>query len=129
MRRLGYGEVSAKIAQTASCLAPKVWQATLKTVRNALEAVHQPPEEEEAGSLDYEDLIKEYRIGRSDFVAASMKDVENSLLKAESIPEDIPRPRVAMKVSIFTWVCANVIKVRTSCDMSVGRRMRYFEDR
>ena len=104
----------AKVAQAASCLAPKVWQATLKTVRAALEAVCAPPEEEEVGSLDYEDLIKENRIGRGEFVAACMRDVEKSLLKAGQLPEEFLPIGVVVKVVIFAWVSENLMKVCAS---------------
>ena len=112
MPRLGYGEVSAKVAQAASCLAPKVWQATLKTVRTALDAVCAPPEEEEVGNIDYEDLIKENHLGRIPFVAACMRDVEQSLLKAGQLPEEFLPLGIVVKVVVFVWVSTDLMKVR-----------------
>lgn len=91
-----------------------MWQATLRTVRSALKAANAPPEEEKVGSLDYEDLIKENHIGRIAFVAAGMRNIEKSLLKTGLLPPEL-LSAVIVKVSVFAWVCDNVIKVRASC--------------
>ncbi|KZT73743.1 hypothetical protein DAEQUDRAFT_807950, partial [Daedalea quercina L-15889] len=108
----GNGDVAEKVAQTASCLAPKVWRTALKTVRGALQAAAAKQQEDEARPLVYEDLIAQNRLGRAAFVATNMNDIEKALLKTGLLPQEFHPPNDVLKVSIFVWVCHNLMRMK-----------------
>ncbi|KAH9936350.1 uncharacterized protein B0H18DRAFT_973503 [Fomitopsis serialis] len=105
------GDVPEKVAQTASCLAPKVWRATVKTVRAALDAVAAREQEQGDAPLEYQDLISQNKLRRPAFVAACMNDVEKSLLKTGQLPEELHPPSESLKVSVFVWVLQSLFKM------------------
>ncbi|TFY67864.1 hypothetical protein EVJ58_g1359 [Rhodofomes roseus] len=108
-----HGDVAERVAQGASCLKPKVWRSTLKTVQAALEAVAAQKQEEEEAPLDYEDLIARRRLKESAFVAVCMHDVERALLKTGRLLEEFHPPNDVLKVSVFVWVCVSLLKIRS----------------
>ena len=102
-----------KVAQIASCLAPKIFDSTLATVRAAL--LDQPKEARSTtrsriGKPSYEQLVDKCRFARSEVLVAWMKDVEKTVVESKELKGKLAPPCNAATFAIFCWVC-NVIKV------------------
>lgn len=110
-QELGNGDVSEKIAQTASCLKPILFKTTLKTVRSVL-ATADAQTEEDTEPLTYEYLISENKLGRKLFVEGCMKDVEKSLVATDMLPLEFHPPADILTVTVFCWTCTNLLKVK-----------------
>lgn len=89
--RLNFPDVSEKVAQKSSSLAPNVFQATLKKVRAALtsrrkDKDHAPvetsamrPHKAKRPPLTYQMILADYGLGQRDILSAWFKMVEQHL--------------------------------------------------
>ncbi|CCM03188.1 uncharacterized protein FIBRA_05310 [Fibroporia radiculosa] len=110
-QELNNGDVSEKVAQTASCLAPKFFKSTVKIVQQALAtALAQTPGP--SGPLVYETLIRDNKLGRKAFVLGCAKDVESTLLASRMLPQEFHPPCDVLRVAVFCWTCNNLLKIR-----------------
>ena len=110
----GYADITQDVAQKASCLAPKTFTSTLKTVKTVLLASR------EAGKADnnptaYATLISKHKIGQPLRVEKWMKEVQAALVALPRFQHDLA-PRLAesgveVRIAVFYWVC-RVLKVR-----------------
>ncbi|KAL6303482.1 hypothetical protein BKA93DRAFT_854015 [Sparassis latifolia] len=102
---LGNGDVSEKVAQTASCVTVKQFKTAVQTVRAALAAAAAPSQELET-ALSYDSLMRKYHVGRKRFVHDCLCDVEKALVASRELPPDLHPPCDAVTVAVFYWTCA-----------------------
>lgn len=76
--------MTKKVAQTASCLAPKIFTSTLSVVRSAL--FTEPKKDQKTATatrsskkVTYEDIVNGFGWTNSDFVVECMEDAEETL--------------------------------------------------
>jgi hypothetical protein len=114
--RLNNGDVSQKVAQTASCLNDKVFARTLNIVRKAIADDGGP---NKSVATNYTTLTRSYKIGMVSTVVAWMDEVEKTLMLKEVLPAkyDVNSPLV--KCAIFFWVCKmlKVGSLTVKCDL------------
>lgn len=117
----GYADINQEVAQKASCLAPKTFASTLKTVKTAILASSNTPNASPSKSGNrtdptaYATLISEHKIGQPLRVESWMKEAQAALTAlprfrndfASRLSESGPEVRIA----VFFWVC-RAIKVR-----------------
>lgn len=116
----GYADITQEVAQKASCLAPKTFASTLKTVKTAILASNTPnASPSKSGNRTdptvYATLISEHKIGQPLRVESWMKEAQAALVVlprfrndfASRLSESGPEVRLA----VFFWVC-RAIKVR-----------------
>ncbi|KAH9850113.1 hypothetical protein C2E23DRAFT_325016 [Lenzites betulinus] len=104
---LGDADVTEKIAQTASCLKPKVFKTTLNTVKGALAAASRSATSspsKAARSVSYNTLLTENRIGRKLLVQRWMQDAEDALLSNRETRRKFSN-HDAVTVAVFCWTC------------------------
>ncbi|KZT12080.1 uncharacterized protein LAESUDRAFT_808977 [Laetiporus sulphureus 93-53] len=109
---LGNADVSEKVAQTASCLAPKDFKAALNAVRAALASQTSNNVEESSAPLTYEDLIVEKGLGRKAFMAGCMRDVEKALVASRMLPKELQLPCDVTRIVVFGWTCERLLNIR-----------------
>jgi len=113
----GYADITQEVAQKASCLAPKTFVSTLRTVKTALH----PSSPSKAGGGDeidptaYANLISKYRIGQPLRVEKWMKEAQAALVALPRF-QHVSASRLAesgaeVRIAVFYWVC-RAIKVR-----------------
>ncbi|KAI0080653.1 hypothetical protein K474DRAFT_1672428 [Panus rudis PR-1116 ss-1] len=109
---LGNGDVNEKLAQTTSCLHPKVFANALKTVRSSLNAGSNQ-RSKQTDRLTYETLIRRMKIGRAALMQAWMQKAEKILINSRVLDEDLVPPNKTVTLAVFCWVC-RVVKIRKS---------------
>lgn len=129
----GYADITQEIAQKASCLAPKTFVGTLRTVKAALLPPSSPSKTGSAGDdeLDptaYATLIGKYRIGQPIRVEKWMKEAQAALLALPRFQRDSSTSRLAesgaeVRIAVFYWVC-RAIKVRKSPQFVRKRQLK-----
>ncbi|KAI0263982.1 hypothetical protein BC834DRAFT_884865 [Gloeopeniophorella convolvens] len=101
-KNAGYSEITSEIAQKASCLAPKTFQSTMRTVKAVLLA-----------SKASESSVK-HQIGRSSRVEAWLQQAQETLLSLPKFKHDfsarLTASSVEVRTAVFFWVC-QVIKI------------------
>ena len=107
--RLRNGDVQEKMAQVASCLAPKEFKTCLSTVRAALASVAPAPQAR-ARSLTYEGLIIRYKHSRGDFMVSCMREAEKILIENGQLRGRFKPPNNVITIATYSWICA-VLKV------------------
>ncbi|PCH40114.1 hypothetical protein WOLCODRAFT_162106 [Wolfiporia cocos MD-104 SS10] len=124
---LGNNDVSEKIAQTASCLMPKVFRQLTGVVRSAL-AEKNSAVDDDFDPLTFDELISHLRLGRRDFVLGCLSDIQRAVLASRALPPELSPPTDAFVMSVFTWTCANVLKIKRAIvdelllEFQIGRR-------
>jgi hypothetical protein len=118
-RRLGDDDVFEKVAQVASCLAPRIFASALATVRQALaQASTSAPEDHAdarqpagrrlsraARAVTFEGLVKDHKILLADKVVGWLEDVERTLDSSAEFRANYEAESVPAKCAIFYWVC------------------------
>ena len=124
----GYADVTQEVAQKASCLAPKTFVTTFRTVKTALLASASSSSPSKAGGGDdivdptaYATLVGKYKIGQPRRVEKWMKEAEAALVALPRFRHDLA-PRLAesgveVRIAVFYWVC-RAIKVRNRFETS-----------
>jgi hypothetical protein len=117
-----YADVTQEVAQKASCLAPKTFLSTLRTVKTALLASNKTPNGSpskaggDADPMAYATLIAEYKIGQPRRVEKWMKEAQAALVALPRFRHDfasrITESGTEVRIVVFFWVC-RAIKVRT----------------
>jgi hypothetical protein len=117
----GYADVTQDIAQKASCLAPKTFTGTLKTVKAALIPSNKTPNgspSKSGGVIDptaYATLISEHSIGQPRRVEKWMNEAQAALLALPRFREDyasrFTESSAEVRIVVFCWVC-QTIRVR-----------------
>lgn len=133
--RLNFPDVSERIAQKSSSLAPNVFQAALKMVRNALASQrrgqdHAPvetsamrPHKAKRPPLTYQTVILDYKVGQRDIMLGWFRMVEQHLRSHDdfhdtivrSVPTILESGNSVIKAAVAYWVvrCIKMQKVRT----------------
>jgi hypothetical protein len=114
----GYADITQEVAQKASCLAPKTFVSTLRTVKTVLIASSSPSKAAGGDEIDptaYATLISKHRIGQPLRVEKWMKEAQAALVALPQFQHDFAS-RVAesgaeVRIVVFYWVC-RAIKVR-----------------
>jgi hypothetical protein len=116
-----YADVTQEVAQKASCLAPKTFTSTLKTVMAALLSSNKTPNGSPSKSGDvvdptaYAALISEHTIGRPLRVEKWMKEAQAALVALPRFQHDfasrLTESGTEVRIVVFVWVC-RAIKVR-----------------
>ena len=117
-----YADVTQEVAQKASCLAPKTFSSTLRTVKTALLASNKTPNgspskaNNDTDPMAYATLIGEYKIGQPRRVEKWMKEAQAALVALPRFRHDfaslITESGTEVRIVVFFWVC-RAIKVRT----------------
>ena len=114
----GYPDVTHEVAQKASCLAPKTFVSTLRTVKTALLASSPSKKSgggDEVDPITYVTLIRENKIGQSLQVKKWMKQAEAALLALPRFQRDfasrLTESSAEVRIAVFYWIC-RVLKVR-----------------
>ena len=120
----GYADVTQEVAQKASCLAPKTFVSTFKTVKTALLAQGSSPSKSGGDEIDptaYATLISKHRIGQPLRVEKWMKEAEAALVALPRFQHDfasrLAESSADVRIAVFYWVC-RAIKVRKSLKSS-----------
>ena len=107
-------DVSKKVAQTASCLAPKIFESSLAIVRTALlsKAKHNTSAVslQHSGELTYESLVKRFGWMHGDFMVECMTDVERTVSESRQLKGKLAPPNKVVTIAVFCWVCS-ILKV------------------
>jgi hypothetical protein len=116
----GYADITEDIAQKASCLAPKTFASTFRTVKTALNAPRTQSSSSPSKSVDengpttYAKLISEYKIGQPLRVESWMKDAQAALFALPQFQKKfssrITESGAEVRIAVFVWVC-KAIKV------------------
>ena len=116
----GYADITQGLAQKASCLAPKTFVSTLRTVKTALLASSSSSPSkaacgDEIDPTAYATLISKYSIGQPLRVEKWMKEAQAALVALPRFQQDFAS-RLAdsskeVRIAVFYWVC-RAIKVR-----------------
>jgi len=121
----GYADITQEVAQKASCLAPKTFVGTLRTVKTALLASSSSSSPSKAGAgagagaggdeIDptaYATLVSKHRIGQPLRVEQWMKEAQAALVALPRFQRDSASESGAeVRIAVFYWVC-RAIKVR-----------------
>ena len=105
--RLNNGDVTQKVAQSASCLNDKVFSRTLNVVRKAIADDGKP---NKSVAMTYNTLTRSYTIGMVAKVVAWMDEAEKALVLKEVLPAKYEVNSPLVKCAIFFWVC-KILKV------------------
>jgi hypothetical protein len=115
--RAGYADITQEVAQKASCLAPKTFVSTLRTVKTALH-VSSPSKAGGGDEIDptaYATLISKHRIGQPLRVEKWMKEAQAALVALPRFQDDfasrLAESGAEVRIAVFYWVC-RAIKVR-----------------
>lgn len=113
-----YADITRDVAQKASCLAPKTFVSTLKTVETALRPSNKTPNEsprksgEDTDRTAYASLISDCRIGRPKRVEKWMKEAQAALVALPRFQRDfasrIAESGAEVRVAVFYWVCRTI---------------------
>jgi len=118
----GYPDVTEDVAQRASCLAPRLFASTLRTVKAALHAPKTPTGSPSKSRTDddptaYAALIKEHKIGQPLRVESWMKEAHAALIALprfqQKYASHVVDSGMDVRIAVFFWVC-RTIKVRGS---------------
>jgi hypothetical protein len=115
----GYADITKEVAQKASCLAPKTFVSTLRTVKTALHASSSSPSKAAGDEVDptaYATLISKYRIGQPLRVEKWMKEAQGALValprfQQHDFASRFAESGVEVRIAVFYWIC-RAIKVR-----------------
>jgi hypothetical protein len=123
----GYADITQEVAQKASCLAPKTFVSTLRTVKTALLASSSPSKAAGGDEIDptaYATLISKHRIGQPLRVERWMKEAQAALVALPRFQRDsASRPAESgaeVRIAVFFWVC-RAIKVRKTFNETSGK--------
>ncbi|KAH9999648.1 hypothetical protein BJV74DRAFT_165381 [Russula compacta] len=119
----GYADITQEVAQKASCLAPKTFTSTLRTVKAALLGSSKTPDgspskagHDEIDPTAYATLIGEHKIGQPLRVASWMKETQAALLALPRFQHDfasrLTESSAEVRIAVFFWVC-QAIKLST----------------
>ncbi|KAH9969875.1 hypothetical protein BC827DRAFT_43056 [Russula dissimulans] len=120
----GYADITQEIAQKASCLAPRTFVSTLKTVKAALlsssttTTPNSSPSKSgnEADPTAYATLISEYKIGQPLRVESWMKEAHAALIALprfrNNLASRLAESDAEVRIAVFFWVC-RAIKLST----------------
>ena len=117
---LGYADITEEVAQKASCLAPKTFASTLRTVKSAMLASNTPnaspsKSDNEIDPTAYMTLINDHKIGQRLRVESWMKDAQAALTALPRYRQDfasrLSESGPEVRIAVFFWVC-RTIKVR-----------------
>lgn len=121
MSSAGYAEITQEVAQKASCLAPKTFVSTLRTVRTALLASSSPSKAgaggDEIDPTAYATLVSEHGIGQPLRVEKWMKEAQAALVALPRFQRDfasrLAESGAEVRIAVFYWVCRAIkVKVR-----------------
>ena len=123
----GYADITQEVAQKASCLAPKTFTSTLRTVKAALlgssssktpngspskAAGHDDDDDDESDSTAYATLIGEHKIGQPLRVESWMKEAQAALLALPRFQHDfasrLTESSAEVRIAVFFWVCRGI---------------------
>ncbi|KAI0290911.1 hypothetical protein BC826DRAFT_1024960 [Russula brevipes] len=115
----GYADITQEVAQKASCLAPKAFASTLKTVKTALLSSTTPngsPSKRGNDPTAYATLIREHKIGQPLRVESWMEDAQAALIALPRFQNDFAsrftESGAEVRITVFFWVC-RAIKLST----------------
>jgi hypothetical protein len=122
--RLGNTDVTEKIAQQASCIAPKAFNTTLVTVRNA---IAEYLSEKHSDDVTPTSLVRSY--GLDDKVIYWVEQVEKALKqsgRAAELQAELDVDAATMYVVMFYWACTvlHVSLSRSGWYVGTKRRRR-----
>jgi hypothetical protein len=118
---LGYADITEEVAQKASCLAPKTFSSTLRTVKTAIHPSKTPnasPSKSgnQVDATAYAALISEHKIGQPLRVESWMKEAQETLTTLPRFRQDFAvrhsESSPEVRLAVFFWVC-RAIKVRS----------------
>ncbi|KAI9443437.1 hypothetical protein H4582DRAFT_1924658 [Lactarius indigo] len=113
----GYADVTEDVAQKASCLAPRQFASTLRTVKAALHVPKTPtgsPSKSKTGvdPIAYAALIKEHKIGRPLRVESWMKEAHAALVALpryqQKYASHLADSGIDVRIAVFFWVCRTI---------------------
>ena len=107
---MGSTEITEKVAQTASCLKPKVFKTTLNAVRAALAAAAAAAaaHKKTSRTVTYLNLVDEYKIGRKATVTQWMADAERALMANREVRRRNGSAYDAITLAVFCWTCGHM---------------------
>ncbi|TCD70518.1 hypothetical protein EIP91_002863 [Steccherinum ochraceum] len=106
---LGNDDVKKGVAQNASCLAPKVFDTTLSTVRAALFPNQKRGPLKASGSqaknkATYVELVKRFGWSRPEFVIECLEETEEVLSESKELKGKLAPPNTAVTIVVLCWV-------------------------
>ncbi|KAH9002826.1 hypothetical protein EDB86DRAFT_3073958 [Lactarius hatsudake] len=113
----GYADVTEDVAQKASCLAPRQFASTLRTVKAALHVPKTPAVSPSKSKIDvdpiaYATLIKEHKIGRPLRVESWMKEAQAALVALpryqQKFASHLADSGIDVRIAVFFWVCRTI---------------------
>ncbi|KAH9065202.1 hypothetical protein EDB87DRAFT_1574400 [Lactarius vividus] len=113
----GYADVTEDVAQKASCLAPRQFASTLRTVKAALHVPKTPAGSPSKSKTDldpiaYATLIKEHKIGRPLRVESWMKEAQAALVALpryqQKFASRLADSGIDVRIAVFFWVCRTI---------------------
>ncbi|KAI9465001.1 hypothetical protein BJY52DRAFT_1393074 [Lactarius psammicola] len=126
----GYADVTEDVAQKASCLAPRTFASTLRTVKAVLHVPKTPtgsPSKSSKSKTDvdptaYAALIKEHKIGQPLRVESWMKEAHAALVALPRYQRKyapyLADSGIDVRIAVFLWVC-QTIKLSNITEMSL----------
>lgn len=100
-----YNDVSEKVAQAASCLAPKIFANAMNIVRAALAPPIPKP------TITYESLVTQRKFARGTFMTENMLAVERTLAASGVLRGRMEPPCDLVTLVVFCWTC-KLLRVR-----------------
>ncbi|KAH9080280.1 hypothetical protein EDB83DRAFT_2338334 [Lactarius deliciosus] len=113
----GYADVTEDVAQKSSCLAPRQFASTLRTVKAALHVPKTPAGSPSKSKTDvdpiaYATLIKEHKIGRPLRVESWMKEAQAALVALpryqQKFASHLADSGIDVRIAVFFWVCRTI---------------------
>jgi hypothetical protein len=114
--RLNNDDVSQKVAQEASCLAPKLFKSTLASVRSLVNESFQGEAAVQysatPSSMTYASLMKHHAIAgpldlRQKFLDW-MEEVESTVLEGDLVKRRYEQQQTLVRCAVFAWTCARL---------------------
>ncbi|KAI0251002.1 hypothetical protein BJV78DRAFT_1282898 [Lactifluus subvellereus] len=116
-KNAGYADITEEIAQKASCLAPKTFTSTFRTINTVLNAPKTPscsPSKsmDEDDPTTYATLISEHKIGQPLRVESWMKEAQAALVALPRFQRDfssrLTESGAEVRTAVFVWVCKTI---------------------
>lgn len=130
-----YADITRDVAQKASCLAPKTFVSTLKTVESALRPSNKTPNGtprksgEDVDRTAYATLISEHGIGRPKRVEKWMREAQAALVALPRFQRDfasrIAESGAEVRIAVFYWVCRTIEVRKNNFFRTAGKPFPY----
>lgn len=89
------------MAQTSTCLQPRIFKRTLAIVRGVLDDARSETKQK----LSYKRLLNDFRMPDEDFMLTSMQEVEKGLKASKELRGELASAHDGITLAVFLWTC------------------------